>query len=203
MGRRGSARSAVVAALVGVVLWQLTTEVRHLLDRAGAPVSMPQLWPPGSPLSLQIVTSPAFGGLHGLAIVLGLAVMFAVVLLVVRAVVTRGAVARGTVFLAAWMALVLGGFVASVVAQPIALLAHDFPIGYWYQQLGYLSVAPYWGVVVGWIAALAAALSARSAAHAPIAGYPATGAGYPGSGTPTTGAPDPGDRPQPPTSPYL
>lgn len=185
MATRGKNRAAVIAAIVAVVCWQLTAEVRMLLARLGWDVPWP-LWPQGSPFSVQLALRRG-AVLELLGLVVALAVLFVVVLLLVRAALARAVPPRGAFFLAAWMAVVVGTTTAALVAAPIFMVVLGLPSDLWLQHMGNVTMAPFWGVVVGWVAALAAALSATPTSMSELPGNPAAAGSYLGAaGYPAT-----------------
>ena len=204
METRERSRAALRAAVVAVVLWQLTTEVRALMIRASIDPPLRQFWPPGSPFTVQTIARDRMLDLVGLLVALG--VLLAGVYLLVRAATGRGRASRGTVFMASWMGVVLAVGVAGLVGQVLLLVLQQFPSSFFLEQLGYATRVPYWGVVVGWVAALVAARSvpAHDGGNPAVSvGYavdPAGSPGYPAPGGatgyyPSASASDPSESP--------
>lgn len=153
--RRGT--RAVAAAVVAVVLWQLTTELATWLTGQGDAASAFAWLPTGSPLSFGEVAAlaPAAGpwllGLLLSAAILGLAVGLGVRFL------TRSGHDGVATVLAVWIVVQL----AAVLASALSLLVVNAGDGAPSITFVPLVRGAYWGMLFGWLVALVAVLGER------------------------------------------
>lgn len=147
---------AIAAGVVVAVLWQGTTEVWNGLLNAG---HVPPAWlPTGSSFHLAALLDLApDGGLWLLGALLSFVLVGALVALGVR-VVLRPGFDGARSFLAVWMVVVIAALLTSLLTLPI--VAH---YGGGALPVSAVFRGAYWGVLLGWVAALLVALGSRRA----------------------------------------